>query len=185
VSNSSVVDRVQLLLSDSTATPRRHRSELAVAAAVSLLAVTAAIIIPGLFTGQQGEREALGVLVGPAPDATSADTAVYTGRVFDVYRQTGEATPGQDRNVDVEVRADDLFGAEDRPGVALACSSEGTVCPQIGRVTGLVLQPQPIVLVEDGMSARWQATPVADGASSERLGLYWLARLAQGDPLSR
>jgi hypothetical protein len=102
-----------------------------------------------------------------------------------VYRQTGEVARGPDARVDPEIRVGDLFGAEDRPGVALACSTEDTSCPEIGRMTGLVLQPQPIVLVEDGMSARWQATPVVDGASSERLGLYWLARLAQGDALQR
>jgi len=182
---SSVVDRVQLLLSDSTASPRRHRNELALAAAVSVAAVLAAVIVPGLFTGAQGEREALGVLVGPAPDAGSADTAVYGGRVFDVYRQAGTMATGSEMPLDLQVRGADLFGAEDRPGVALACSTDARSCPQLGRVTGLVLRPQPIVLVEDGMSARWQATPVVEGASSERLGLYWLARLAQGEPLAR
>lgn len=185
VPSSSVVDRVQLLLSDSPATPRRHRSELALAAAVSLLAVAVAVIVPGLFTGEEGEREALGVLVGPAPEVQPADSAASVGRVFDVYRQTGSVATGSGSTVGLEVRGGDLFGAEDRPGVALACSIDGGSCPQLGRVTGLVLRPKPIVLMEDGMSARWQATPVVEGASSERLGFYWLARLVQAESFSR
>jgi beta-lactamase regulating signal transducer with metallopeptidase domain len=185
VPSSSVVDRVQMLLSDSPVSSRRHRSELALAAAVSLLAVAVAIIVPGQFTGEKGEREALGVLVGPAPDVQPADPTAYEGRVFDVYRGTGALTTGSEAPVAPRVRGGDLFGAEDRPGVALACSTDGSTCPHLGRVTGLVLRPKPIVLVEDGMSARWQATPVAGGTSSERLGLYWLARLVQGEPLTR
>jgi len=185
VPDSSIVDRVQMLLSDSSVSLRRHRSELALAAAVSLLAVAVAVIVPGQFTGERGEREALGVLVGSAPAVQTADPAAHEGRVFDVYRRVGALTTGSEAPVAPRVRGDDLFGAEDRPGIAIACSTDGSTCPNLGRVTGLVLRPQPIVLVEDGMSARWQATPVVGGASSERLGFYWLARLAQGEPLAR
>ncbi len=186
VSSSSVVDRVQLLIGEHPATAKEHRTELALALAVSLVAVAGAVIVPGLLTGQDGEREALGVLVGAAPEvSTAVDTAAYTGRVFTVYRQVGAIAPGGDQPVGVDVGRADLFGAEDRPGVARACSVDGVGCPDLGRMTGLVLRPRPIVLIQDRVSARWQATPVSSGASSDRFGFYWLARLAQTDLYGR
>jgi len=187
VPSSTVVDRVRLLLGDSVPTPHRHRTELSLAAAVSLVAVAVAVVLPGLLTGDQGQREALGVLVGAAGATLEppADTAAYTGRVFTVYRQVGQEATGAGPRGDLSVRSGDLFGAEDRPGVALACTAGGSGCPSFGRSSGLVLRPQPIVLLEDRMSARWQATPVLDTASGERFAFYWLTRLTKAEPLLR
>jgi beta-lactamase regulating signal transducer with metallopeptidase domain len=188
VPSSTVVDRVQLLLSEGTVSPREHRIELALAAAVSLVAVAAALVIPGLLTGDQGQREALGVLVGAGPgggpgpqdDATSS-----AGRVFTVYRQTGSDEAGSGRPVDPSVRGSDLFGAEDRPGVAISCVAGGPGCAAVGRIPGLALQPQPIVLLEDRMSKRWQATPMLDSAPGDRFAFYWLSRLVQTEQVAR
>jgi beta-lactamase regulating signal transducer with metallopeptidase domain len=186
VPSSSVVDRVHLLLGEGTASPRQHRIELSLAAAVSLVAVAAAVVIPGLLAGAQGQREALGILVGGGATAETPESIAATvGRVFTVYRETGPESAAGDTAVEASVRGADLFGAEDRPGVALACAEGGTGCPAIGRDSGLVLRPQPIVLLEDRMSTRWQATPVLDSASSERFAFYWLARLVQGEPRER
>ena len=186
VPTSSVVDRVELLLNDGSASPQEHRIELALAAAVSLVAVAAAVVIPGLLAGEQGQREALGVLVGAGAEvAGSPDIEPYVGRVFTVYRESGREAPGPGSIVDIAVRTSDLFGVEDRPGVALACAVEVVGCPSIGRAPGLMLRPRPIVLLEDRMSARWQATPVLEGASGERFGVYWLARLAELDAQGR
>jgi beta-lactamase regulating signal transducer with metallopeptidase domain len=186
VPSSSVVDRVQLLLGEGTASPREHRIELALAAAVSLVAVAAAVVIPGLLAGEDGRREALGVLVGAGTTVERpADTTPYMGRVFAVYLQTGAESTGAGAIVETGVRGTDLFGAEDRPGVALACAAEGSGCPVSGRVSGLALRPQPIVLLEDRMTTRWQATPVLDNASGERFAFYWLTRLTQGESFAR
>jgi hypothetical protein len=186
VPSSSVVDRVQLLLGEGTASPREHRTELALAVAVSLVAVAAAVVIPGLLTGEQGQREALGVLVGAGSTVERPEeTSPSLGRVFTVYRQAGTEVTGAGVTVDVRVRGTDLFGAEDRPGVALACATDGTGCPALGRIPGLALRPQPIVLLEDRVSTRWQATPVLDSASGERFAFYWLARLIQIDQPER
>jgi len=186
VPTSSVVDRVQLLLSDEVASPRQHRIELALAAAVSLVAVAAAVVLPALLTGEDGQREALGVLVGSGADADRpADTAPYVGRVFTVYRQAGPDAMDQGGVAQEDVRGSDLFGVEDRPGVILACAEAGEICPVVGRAPALALLPEPIVLLEDRMSARWQATPVLDGTSGERFAVYWLARLAQVDRPTR
>ncbi len=186
VPSSTVVDRVQLLLSERTVSPREHRIELALAAAVSLVAVAAALVIPGLLTGDQGQREALGVLVGAGTGTgPQAETTASMGRVFTVYHQTGSDAAASGRPNDVSVRGSDLFGAADRPGVAIACASGGAGCPSIGRSPGLALQPQPIVLLEDRMSTRWQATPVLDSASGDRFAFYWLSRLAQAELVAR
>jgi beta-lactamase regulating signal transducer with metallopeptidase domain len=186
VPTSSVVDRVQLLLGERTASAREHRTELALAAAVSLVAVAAAVVIPGLFTGEQGQREALGVLVGAGATVEGpTDVAPYVGRVFTVYRQAGPEATGGDATIEPVVRGTDLFGAEDRPGVALACTTGGSGCPSFGRSPGLALRPQPIVLLEDRMSARWQATPVLDSAAGERFAFYWLTRLVQVESFAR
>jgi beta-lactamase regulating signal transducer with metallopeptidase domain len=183
---STVVDRVQLLLSEGTASPREHRIELALAAAVSLVAVAVAVVIPALLTGDQGQREALGVLVGSgASGDVRSDTAPYMGRVFTVYRQAGAEAAGDGSPVDLNARGAGLFGAEDRPGVAIACASDGAGCPSMGGSPGLALQPQPIILLEDRMSTRWQATPVLDNASGDRFAFYWLSRLAQVEQIVR
>jgi len=186
MSSSSVVDRVQLLLSDTSASPKEHRTELSLAAAVSLVAVAVAVVVPGLLTGDQGQREALGVLVGAAQAvAPPADTVADVGRVFAVYRSSGPESVGTESVLPAPVRVTDLFGAEDRPGVATACASDGSSCPYVGRAQGLALRPRPIVLLEDGMSARWQATPVLDAASGDRFAVYWLARLRDADSADR
>jgi len=186
VPTSSVVDRVQLLLSERSASPREHRMELALAAAVSLVAVAAAIVFPGLLTGDQGQREALGVLFGPGSRVEApADATVHVGRVFDVYRQSGPTAAGAEIPIESPVRGHDLFGAGDRPGIAIACADDNSGCPDLGLAQSLVLRPQPIVLLEDRMSARWQATPVNDAAASDRFAFYWLARLVQAEPLVR
>lgn len=179
VPTSSVVDRVELLLREDQPTPREHRTELALAAAVSLVAVALAVVIPGLLTGEQGQRDALGVLVGtPRPGGSAAEPTTDVGRVFNVYR--GVAAPAGGSGVtdlDRAVRTTDLIGPEDRPGAAQACAAGTAACPTMGRSPGLALSPAPIVLLDGVVSTRWQATPVGDLAAGERLTVYWLARI--------
>lgn len=179
VPSSSVVDRVQLLLREDQPTPREHRTELALAAAVSLVAVALAVVLPGLLTGEQGQRDALGVLVGsPRAEGGGADQTPDVGRVFSVYRGVADAADGRDAaGMDVTVRTTDLIGPEDRPGVAQACAAGLSGCLTVGRTPGLTLRPAPIVLVDGAVSTRWQATPVGDLAAGERLTVYWLARI--------
>jgi len=183
VSSSTVVDRVQLLLSDTAVSRRQHRTELSLAAAVSLVAVAVAVVLPALLTGDQGQREALGVLVGAAGNLVEppADASAHVGRVFSVYRQSGQEATGVGSRGDLSVRSSDLFGSEDRPGVVLACAVDSAACPSLGRQSGLVLRPEPIVLLRDRMSTRWQATPVLDTASGERFAFYWLTRLSHAE----
>jgi beta-lactamase regulating signal transducer with metallopeptidase domain len=184
VPTSSVVDRVELLLREDQATPREHRTELALAAAVSLVAVALAVVVPGLLAGTEGQRDALGVLVGSPAGATRADAATDVGRVVSVYRGLANGTSAPAAGTrGIAVRTTDLIGPEDRPGAAQACAA-GIGCPTSGRVTGLALRPAPIVLLDGGVSTRWQATPVRDTSASDRFAVYWLARVAQ-DALGR
>ena len=178
VPSSSVVDRVHLLLREDQATPREQRTELALAAAVSLVAVALAVVIPGLLAGDQGQRDALGVLVSTPVAAARVDAVSDTGRVFSVYRGVADPTAGAisaDRGV--AVRASDLVGPEDRPGAAQACAAGLAGCPTGGRTPRLALRPAPIVLLDGGVSMRWQATPMRDTVAGERIAMYWLARV--------
>lgn len=182
VPSSTVVDRVELLLSDERATPREHRTELSLAVAVSLVAIALAVVIPGLLAGDHGQRDALGVLVG-TPDGSARPAGVVgavteDGRVFGVYRAIaageGAATTTARR---VIVQRSDLIGPGDRPGVAQACAVGATGCPNLGRSPSLALQAAPIVLLDRAVSTRWQATPVGEAPVGERLAVYWLARV--------
>ena len=179
VPSSSVVDRVQLLLREETPSPREHRLELALAAAVSLVAVAAAIVLPSQMTGQ-GQRDALGVLLGGTVEISAGDVEVSgsEGRVFSVYRSLGQVE-GDVRRTAARpgVRPVDVIGPEDRPGMALACASGSPACATQAASLGLLLRPAPIVLLEDASSVRWQATPVADAVAGERFAVYWLSRL--------
>ena len=180
VPSSSVVERVGLLLSEERPTAREHRTELALAAAVSLVAIAVAVVVPALLTGDHGQRDALGVLLGTPsdPPSSSAAAAEAQARVFAVYR--GVAAPeavGTPERSTADVRALDVIGPEDRPGVAQACASGTIGCLTRSTNPGLALRPAPIVLIERPVAVRWQATPVSDAVASDRFAVYWLARL--------
>jgi Zn-dependent protease with chaperone function len=177
---SSVADRVRILLREEQPTPREHRVELALAAAVSLVAVAAAVVVPSLLAGDDGQRDALGVLVGAAvgerADVGAADAV--EGRVFSVYRSVGTSvTPSAPATVPAGVRSIEVIGPEDRPGMALACSSGVQGCVTQGTAPALALRPGAIVLIDGPTVARWQATPVSENAAGERFAVYWLSRL--------
>jgi len=182
VPSSSVVDRVQLLLRDEQPSRREHRTELALAAAVSLVAVALALVVPALLVGEQGQRDALGVLIGAGTGATQdvsgAEPLADSGRVFAVYRSLGHDGSGsRTGEASSAVRSIDVMGSEDRPGVAQACAAGSDLCLGLTRTPGLALRPAPIVLLEDRVSMRWQATPVIDPTAGDRIAVYWLTRL--------
>jgi len=182
VPTSSVVDRVELLLSEERPTARDHRTELALAAAVSLVAIAAAVVVPSLLSGEHGQRDALGVLFGAAPDfvAETAGEADVEARVFAVYRDAGAGDGlGAPARSGSAVRTLDVIGPEDRPGMAQACASGAVGCATRSGNPGLALRPAPIVLIEHPVAVRWQATPVSEAVSGERFAVYWLSRLDQ------
>jgi beta-lactamase regulating signal transducer with metallopeptidase domain len=176
---TGVVERVRFLLEDRPVTVREHQRELGLSAVVGVLAVLLALIIPSALTGSDGQRDALGVLVNPGSEGHEVIALVPTeGRVFSVYRRLAPADasttlPGSQRSV----RALDLIGAGDRAGAAAACGLDAAGCASTAGPARLVLQPAPIVLLENRVGARWQATPVLDGPSGDRVAMYWLARL--------
>ena len=180
VPSTSVIDRVELLLREEQPTPREHRTELALAVAVSLVAIAAAIVVPSLLTGDHGQRDALGVLVGTSSTSSATDTlpADAQARVFNVYRDLGvvegAATPARPG---LTARALDVIGPEDRPGMAQACAAGSPGCATRSATTGLALRPTPIVLIEHPVAVRWQATPVSEAVSGDRFAMYWLSRL--------
>jgi Zn-dependent protease with chaperone function len=187
VPESDLVQRVRTLVAQDipTTSSRRHRLEVLVAAAVSLTALGAALAVPALLTGADGERDAIGVLVG-APVLMDVGQTVETagvGRVFEVYRRSGPQAYGAvGPAVSGTMRAPELFGAEDRPGSVAACAAGSNACVTVTRAPALSLRPAPIVLLEDAVSARWQATPVLESPRGDAITVYWLSRIGDGPP---
>jgi Zn-dependent protease with chaperone function len=191
VDEAGLVQRVRSLVerpAPSTSSPRHH-AEVLIAVAVSLLAIVAASVVPSLMTGAAGERDALGILVG-TPGATRSEAVELAatspdGRVFDVYRRSAPASVvPQGRAGLPAVRAPELFGPEDRPGSVAACAAGSNACVTVARAPSLTLRPSPIVLLEGGVSARWQATPVLEGGAGDAISVYWLARIDGRAPSS-
>ncbi len=184
--SGSVVDRVELLLNGTRPTVREHRMELSLAAAVGLVAVAVAVVLPGVLTGSEGQRDALGVLVGPGARSTDghgafgsdAEGPALEGRVFSVYRSVDPATADGGTAVgSPDVRVFDVIGSEDRPGMAEACAVGGRSCRAQAAAYRLTLRPAPIVLLDHPVAGRWQATPVSDAVAGDRFAVYWLARM--------
>jgi len=180
VPSASVADRVRSLLREDQPTARDRRVELGLAGAVSLVAVAVAVVVPSLLVGAEGQRDAVGVLVG-APSAAPTTTVQAVGsdrsrvfRVFDTHGSLGGASVAADLPTPIGAR--DLFGAIDRPGVAAACATGGPGCVA-GDAIGLELRPTPIVLVDPASAMRWQATPMTEVAAGDRFVVYWLARV--------
>jgi len=185
VPESDLVQRVRTLVAQDapTTSSRRHRLEVLVAMAVSLTALGAALAVPAILIGGEGQRDAIGVLLG-APvvvDPGSAVQAADVGRVFEVYRRSAPQSYGSaGPMVRDTLRAPELFGAEDRPGSIEACSAGSNACVTVARAPALSLRPAPIVLLEDAVSARWQATPVLESPRGDAITVYWLARIGDG-----
>lgn len=179
VPHTSVVDRVELLLREDRPTAQEHRVELALAAAVSLVAVAVAVVVPSMLTGERGERDAIGVLVGAAGEPTQSVVATtrQDGRVFAVYRSVAPVHGDIPAREAASVRTFDLIGPEDRPGMADTCAAAASSCVSRSGPGRLALRPAPIVLIDEPVATRWQATPVSETVAGDRFGVYWLARV--------
>jgi beta-lactamase regulating signal transducer with metallopeptidase domain len=178
VPESAVAERVRILLREDQPTVREHRTELALAAAVSLVAIAAAVVIPTILAGEQGERDAIGVLLGASPEVPEAAGQQVDARVFAVYREIGSQNHGTSpASARVDVRSLDIIGPEDRPGMAQACAAGAVGCTMRAPTPGLALRPAPIVLIEQPLGVRWQATPVSEAVAGDRFALYWLSIL--------
>ena len=174
VEPGGVVARVRLLVEAAPPSPRRHRQEVLLAGATSLLAVLVAVLLPAALRGEDGRREAVAVLVGEASPAGAEPVVPGEGRVFDVYRRGSAAVPVPAAGPALPVRGDLL--ALDRIGVSATCTAEPAVCRTVVRAPSLSLRPDPIQLVA-APAVRWQATPVLTADPGERVTLYWLSRM--------
>jgi len=186
VGESDLVERVRLLVDQEPATRVRHRLEVALAVAVSLIAIVVSLAVPSVLSGSAGQRDALGVLLGgPQDQGSSGDRPGGPGRIFEVYARSQPATPSATTGPGVAApRVQDLVGAADRPGMLEACALGSGACASSPYDRGLALRPAPIVLLESDV-ARWQATPVLERTPTEAISVYWLARLEPEGDLRR
>jgi Zn-dependent protease with chaperone function len=171
--HGSLVDRVQVLVDDSPPpTTIRRTVELGTAAVVSAVSVLVAMIVPTVLAGPEREREAVALVWSTSVAAEANEVGTGDARAFDIYRRTSvEAAERQvERRVPYEEHA-----IEYRRSTLRACGTEGAECPAPETRVGLGMQPRPVIRVDEQLTARWDATPVADGASrSEGFRMFWL-----------
>ena len=178
VPSNGVVDRVRVLVTDHPAPSRMRRgSETVAVVAVVATATAAAFIVPTAIVGPQSERDAV-ALVWSAAGLPGEPAVVQTteARAFTVYRRSQlEVGANQPRMVRTTL---DEHSQENRRAALHACAAPDGSCPVPQRSVGLGLQPRPRITVDDALTSRWEATPVAGAeAAGGYGGLYWLARV--------
>jgi Zn-dependent protease with chaperone function len=171
-----LVDRVRVLVDDPAPVSRARRgSETAAVAVVVVTATAAALVVPNLVAGADGQRDAVAVLWTNAAPAAAAETPVFSAeaRAFDVYRRSSLAI-GEPSVV--VFAGQDEHGVENRRSTLRACSDGGASCPAPASRVGLGMRPQETITIDTAFTDRWRATPVA-GEATDGIGLYWLARV--------
>jgi Zn-dependent protease with chaperone function len=170
-----LVARVRVLVDDPAPVSRARRgSETAAVAVVVVTATAAALVVPNLVAGAEGQRDAVALLwTNASPAVEEAPVFTAEARAFDVYRRSsleiGEPSV-------VVFAGQDEHGVENRRSTLRACSDGGASCPAPASRVGLGMRPQETITVDAALTDRWRATPVA-GEASDGIGLYWLARV--------
>jgi Zn-dependent protease with chaperone function len=173
--SSGLVDRVRVLAEDPTPVSRTRRgSESAAVAAVVVTATAAALVVPNLVAGADGQRDAVALLWTTATPTGPELPAASEARAFDVYRRTSDLEIGQPSVV--VFAAQDEHAMENRRSTLAACTSDSGICPAPESRFGLGLRPRPTITLDEALADRWRATRVA-GDAVDGLGLYWLARV--------
>ncbi len=172
--HGSLVDRVQVLVDDRPPPTHLRRSvELGAAAAVSAISVLVAMVVPSIVAGPEREREAVALVWSASVAGEAAELEASDARAFEVYRRTSVAATDQRTGSRV---LDDERAIEYRRSTLHACGREEAICPAPESRVGLGMQPRPVIRVDEQLTQRWEATPVADGAErSEGFRMYWLS----------
>lgn len=178
VPRGTLVGRVQHLIDDREPVTRlRSGAELAAAAIVVMVAVAAAVEVPGLIA-DAGQREALGLVWSNVESSavTTGDGAARQAeaRVFSVYRESRiEQTADPVRRVPVVDDDPDVV----RPDLLRACGDETRTCPGSQRAASysLGLKPRPVVRTDDNLVDRWELAPVV--TTNEGLAVFWFQRV--------
>ena len=173
--HGSLVDRVQVLVDDRPPPTRTRRSvEFGAAAAVSVVSVVVAMMVPTVLAGPDREREAVALVWSASMAVSSAEaTPESDARAFDVYRRTSvdlaEAQSGRSAPYEEHTQ-------EYRRSTLRACGAEGAQCPAPETRVGLGMKPRPVIQVDQDLTALWEAVPVADGdPRSEGFRMFWLS----------
>ncbi|MBS3940013.1 MAG: M56 family metallopeptidase [Actinobacteria bacterium] len=177
----SLVDRVRVLVDDAPPVTSRRRSVESVAVTGSVVvAMSAALVVPTVLTGDDHQRDAVAVVWSartPGSAAADADVVTRPARAFEIYRRNNldVATPETGGYAQLDERS-----YENRPSTLRACAADDRTCPAPPRRVGLGLQPRPDIRVDHELTGRWQeATPVMSGRSGDGFGVYMLARNAE------
>ncbi|MFA9445350.1 M48 family metalloprotease [Egicoccus sp. AB-alg6-2] len=171
----SLVDRVRILVEEQPpiSRPRKIAESFALTGTV-VLAVAGALVVPGVLTGAEHERDAVALVwSGTAPTVAERNAEpVVPARAFDVYRRShlDVGKPSVTGYAQLDERS-----YENRRSTLRACGVDGAECPVGERRVGLGLRPRPDIRVDDALTRRWSnPTPVVAGQGREGFRAYWL-----------
>jgi Zn-dependent protease with chaperone function len=174
----TVVERVRVLCDDRPAPSRlRRASEGGATVLAVLIAVLAAAVVPSLLSGDDGQRDALGVLLSDG--GGSADPLPATAAAFRVYRGTVLTPPAASEQVTTAAPTEDVVldaPAAWTPERLDVCRTDPDRCRRALIVPTLPLQPPDVVRVDDAAVARWRLDPVVASGDRE-LALFWFQRV--------
>lgn len=170
----SLVRRVESLIDERPPVGRVRAGVEGVAVLVVVsLSVAAAGQIPGVISGTDGEREALGVMwssvstdtpVSPATNGPSPES-----RVFQTYRDSRlDGTPEAILRIAVVDDPDDV-----RPSVLRGCLLTAD-CPERSPSHTLGLRPRPVIRMDMNLVDRWRVDPLV--TAGEGLSVFWFQR---------
>lgn len=173
----TLVDRVKSLCDDRPVAGRgRTAGEALVTGAAVLLAVAAAVQVPGLVAGSQGQRDALGVLVS---DVGESGTTGGAPAVFRVYADTSLSSSTSISDTSTRAPAPVPALVDDpnswTPQRLEACAAGAGSCIRARPAPSLGLVPAEVVTVDDERVARWRLDPVMSTTTRE-VALFWLTR---------
>lgn len=168
----SVVDRVRVLVEESAPpSPVRRGSETTAVAAVAVVSVLGALVVPAALTGADREREAVALVWSTTPPVEAESPAPGEARAFDTYRRTAlEVQP-----TTVRVYGQLAENSQDNRRAALhACADLATGCPVPKSSPSLGLRPRAITFDDEALQ-RWEATPLGNFESADGFRVFWLA----------
>lgn len=162
-------------LCDERPRPTRLRvtGEALLALVTVAAAVTAAVHVPGVVAGGQGERDALGVLFSDVRPS-DAEGLGEGSAAFRVYGTTTLDVPVSGVAPTPEALVDDP--AAWTPSQLTACADRPASCRTAPAARTLGLRPPTVTTVADERVERWRLDPVF-ASDSREVQLFWFQRV--------
>jgi Zn-dependent protease with chaperone function len=175
VPSGTLVGRVQHLVEDHpTVTRTRGGVEVVAVATLLSVAVGAAIEVPAMVAGLEGDRDAVAVVWTSAPETVTTPEDPVEPRVFQVYRRTQLETGAAARPPAVPVVDDDP--SELSRTTLAACAAGAPGCREARTRRSLPLRPRPSIRIDDELVGQWRVSPPVVSSATNGLSVYFLQR---------